>query len=174
MKLYEIKTGKRRVNLLGVLANVNFFYKKNSISYKVKFTESSIYDLKHIAGYGINKLFGLTFGLFGVHKNSVRFGWKPKTNNTIMLYGYCYINGVRKEVEFREIKINNYYDLTISILPGKYLFKVKSLETFQTDVLEVKYEKIPKFGYVNFLYFGGTRTNPQNIWIGMEKIKAII
>lgn len=174
MKLYTIKPGKSRTDLISVIKNSEFFTKKTSVSYRVKFTESCIYDLINKDSYGVNKLFGLTFGIFGVHKNSVRFGWKPFSKDVIMIYAYTYNKGVRKETQFLKVKTNEYLEMNIEVKKDKYIFKIKSLDKLYTSVLEVQHNSIVSFGYVNFLYIGGTKKVNQNIMIGMEKIKSLV
>jgi len=174
MKLYTIKNGKRRTGLFGILENINFFFAKKNITYKVKFTESTIYGLDDIENYGINKLFGLTFGLFGVHKNSARFGWRPLSKDKISIYAYCYVNGIRQQKEIIRVKTNEYLEMSIKLKENKYLFRIKSLENMYSSTYEIQHDSIPKFGYVNFIYFGGKRVCPQDMTIGMEKIKSLV
>lgn len=175
MSLFLIKKNQRRVSgFMYKIAHMHFFYDKKDISYKVKFTDSCIYELNSIDYYGVNKLFGLTFGLTGVHKNSARFGWKPTTLGTIMIYVYCYVDGKRKEIGFTEVKINEYYSLTISIKDDKYIFKCKGISESKTEYMEIKHGPLSKMGYENFLYFGGTKITPKDIYIFMEKTNPII
>lgn len=174
MKLYTIKPGKSRTNFLSVIKNVEFFTKKTSITYKVKFTESCVYDLINKDLYGVNKLFGLTFGIFGIHKNSARFGWKPYSKDFIMIYAYTYNKGIRKITPFLKVKINEYLEMNIEVKKERYIFKIKSLDKFYNSVLEIQHDPIVSFGYVNFLYVGGSKKANQNIMIGMEKIKSLV
>lgn len=174
MKLYTIKSGKSRTDFISILKNVNFFTKKNIITYKIKFTESCIYDLINKDLYGVNKLFGLTFGIFGVHKNSARFGWKPYSKDSVMIYAYYYINGVRKETPFLKVKVNEYLEMTIEVKKDKYIFKIKSLDNLYSSVLEENHNQILSYGYVNFIYIGGVKKVNQDIVIGMEKIKSLV
>lgn len=174
MKLYTIKKGKRRTGLFSILENINLFFNKNSISYRVKFTESTIYKLNDIENYGINKLFGLTFGLFGVHRNSARFGWRPFSKDKIAIYAYCYVDGVRQQKEIIRVKTNEYLEMYIERKDNKYIFRIRSLENMYTSTYEVQHGSISNVGYVNFLYFGGKKICPQDMAIGMEKIKSLI
>ena len=58
----------------------------------VQFTDSCRYEINEPSC--VNKLFGFCFGLFGVHKDSVRFGWTyEKETDTIVIWKYIYEDG---------------------------------------------------------------------------------
>lgn len=69
------------------------FYSKNfSRSVSVKFDRSCAYEIEEKSC--VNKLWGISFGLFGVHKNSYRFGWTyNKEQDNITIWSYVYNNG---------------------------------------------------------------------------------
>ena len=157
--------------MVNQLLNFSFFISKKEISYKIKFTESCIYDLNKIGLYGVNKVFGLTWGIMGVHNNSARFGWKPLDKSRIMIYAYVYFGGIKKEIEICTVNINEYYTLSISEKKEKIVFNVKNQIKNSGSTLELKCPKLPKLGYTNFLYFGGSKKNQQDIIIEMEKVK---
>lgn len=171
MPLYTIKKNKRRISILKqFLRFFKIFYNKKEIRYKVKFTESCIYDLDKIDLCGVNKLFGLSFGWNGVHKNSARFGWKPTINNKIMIYAYSYVGGIRAEHELCEVELNNFCDLKIIITDNKYIFSCVEINKLAMDGkhTEVIHGTVSKWSYENFLYFGGLNINPQDINIFIE------
>ena len=59
---------------------------------KVKFDESCKYIIDEASC--VNKLWGFSSGLFGVHENSYRFGWTyDSITNRIVIWTYMYING---------------------------------------------------------------------------------
>jgi len=58
----------------------------------IEFTDSCRYEINEPSC--VNKLFGFCFGLFGVHKNSARFGWTyNKETNLIDIWKYVYVDG---------------------------------------------------------------------------------
>lgn len=50
--------------------------KAKDIQYKVTFYENCAYDLGDEDQYDWNKLFGALFGILGIHRHSIRFGWR--------------------------------------------------------------------------------------------------
>jgi hypothetical protein len=111
------------------------------------------------------------WGRLGVHNNSARFGWKPLDKSRIMIYAYVYFGGIKKEIEICTVNINEYYTLSISEKKEKIVFNVKNQIKNSGSTLELKCPKLPKLGYTNFLYFGGSKKNQQDIIIEMEKVK---
>ena len=66
----------------------------NEIKRKIIIPKQAWFEKINVDDYDINKLFGVSFGLFGIHKNSFRIGWKPDFNikGKIILYTYYYNN----------------------------------------------------------------------------------
>ena len=77
----------------------------------VVFDESCKYEISETSC--VNKLFGFCFG-FGVHKNSIRFGWTYNVpTNQIYIWKYFYVNGqLEKEKIFAcEIGEQHFYEI---------------------------------------------------------------
>ena len=51
---------------------------------KVIFQDNCAYDLHNVDQYDWNKIYGVCFGILGIHKNSVRFGWRYNTNTQLI------------------------------------------------------------------------------------------
>ena len=65
----------------------------NEIKRKVIIPKDAWFKKVNADDEDINKLFGVSFGLFGIHKNSFRVGWKPSIRKfEIELYVYYYNN----------------------------------------------------------------------------------
>lgn len=65
---------------------------KQILTKTFEFTDSCEYEIDETSC--VNKLFGFSFGLFGVHKNSARFGWTyNKETDLIVIWKYIYDNG---------------------------------------------------------------------------------
>jgi hypothetical protein len=109
-----------------------------------------------IAESGKNKLSGITFGLSGVHKNSVRIAWQPSSNHNIIdLYVYYYNNGKRSIDLFASVPVGQ--EFMIRMLFNNGYFIVRYADT------EKKYPfTFPKtlIKYFNFPYFGGNAKAP--------------
>jgi hypothetical protein len=59
---------------------------------KIKFDRSCAYNINEKSC--VNKLWGFSSGLFGVHKNSYRFGWTyDSVSDKIVIWAYIYRNG---------------------------------------------------------------------------------
>ena len=77
----------------------------------------------------VNKLFGFCFG-FGVHENSVRFGWTyNKYVNNIYIWAYFYVNGKlhKKNIFSCCLNVEHTYQIElhrISSKLGNYTFRL--------------------------------------------------
>lgn len=113
MKTYTIHKGCHYSNFfprIQLLSGVTFFYQGGLII----FDESCKYEIDEASC--VNKLFGFCFG-FGVHKNSIRFGWTYNApTNQIYIWKYFYIDGkLEKEKIFAcEIGEANYYEIAVN------------------------------------------------------------
>ena len=133
-----------------------------------KFLDSCRYTLDNGDQYDWNKLFGVSFGLFGIHKDSVRFVWRynPVTD-AIEIGAYWYKNSER-----------NFYYMCALDLNEKYTFKMEIDNDngyVRFCVLEDKYIKLSEFNlyidpetlnkrkYQCGVYFGGNRRAPHRI-----------
>ena len=85
MKTYTIRKGCHYSNFFpSFFRNTGIF----SMSKTIRFTESCRYEIDEPSC--VNKLFGFCFG-FGVHRNSVRFGWTYDPNmRCIVIWQYVY------------------------------------------------------------------------------------
>lgn len=157
------KKGNRRISFFDQLRKYfGIYINKKFLAYKVVFTESCIYNSKVIEG--INKLFGLTFGLLNVHKSSARFGWQPSKNNKIELYAYIYENSVLNQFFLCECDLNKEYKLKLKVTDQDYVFTCNNLS------YTAKHSEISNLSYQNFMYFGGINPAPQDVRIKVEKI----
>ena len=143
--------------------------KKFRIKKKIKFTESCKYNLRNNDQYDWNKLFGVCFGIFGIHKNSARFVWRyvPYFKEVIEIGVYYYKNGKRsaQRVFFAQVGEEREYEIEVfTDTDGTYI-------TFYIDETHLDIEKFEVNSKVTFgcgLYFGGNRRAPQDISIYME------
>lgn len=162
MTKLTIKEGKRRVSFFQQLTKFfRIYVNKKSVEYNVKFDKSCLYDSSKLEG--INKLFGLTFGLKNVHKTSARFGWQPTKQNTIELSAYIYNDSIRYEFVLAHINPGDICKLKLEVTESEYIFSVNGTPSF------FKHEPISSLSYLNFIYFGGLNTAPHDMIIEIEK-----
>ena len=77
----------------------------------------------------VNKLFGFCFGLFGIHKNSIRFGWTyNEPMNSIFIWSYYYKDGKLHKNKIFSCNINEKHNYKIELhrissVLGNYTFR---------------------------------------------------
>lgn len=176
MKVNLVKKNKRRVLLkqrpfrFGLI-NPNKPF-DICFSYLFLLDKSMLYEFEDPETRNdINKLFGITFGLFGIHKNSFRVGYNSK-GESIDLYFYVYNDGKRNF--HRSYSINPVYTEKIVVAASatnqhrygnnqiEVKLKIEIPKTWQsethTEVLDAKH-----FFYMNWFYFGGQAKAPHKI-----------
>lgn len=172
MKKFIIPKGCHYSNFvpkLQLLEGCNYMQQGGNIT----FTDSCAYDIDEESC--VNKLFGFSFGIFGVHKNSVRFGWTYNTElNAIFIWKYVYINGkLTKEKVFScNIGEKHAYDIDAwryHVKENKqYVFDIR----FKIDgkkVAEAEIESNKWFALTLGPYFGGHTRAPHRIEILSDK-----
>ena len=112
MKTYTIHKGCHYSNFIPriqLISQVNYMSQGGYII----FDESCKYEIDEASC--VNKLFGFCFG-FGVHKNSIRFGWTYNApTNQIYIWKYFYINKkLNKEKIFScELNQPHFYEILV-------------------------------------------------------------
>lgn len=143
------------------------FIEKDYIIKSVEFTDSCKYILDKGDQYDWNKLFGCSFGLFGIHKNSARFVWRynPQTSK-IEIAAYCYINGERHWSILYSVDVNTVMNYKISVLKDSVVFTVLDdlvpVAKYQMH-FDMNLKEAPK--YECGIYFGGNRRAPHRMQI---------
>ena len=135
---------------------------------RFKFLDSCCYFLDNGDQYDWNKLYGVTFGLFGIHENSVRFAWRYDTlRKNIVIAAYWYINGERNYYTLCSINFNEKYDFKISIVDDYVKFTVLEDNFVKIGEFELYMGKeiLSKSKYQCGIYFGGNRRAPHKIEI---------
>ena len=137
------------------------FRSENKKSIQVKFDKSCAYKIDEKSC--VNKLWGFSIGLFGVHKNSYRFGWTYE-NDKIVIWVYSYINGKLQKEKLTECEFDKEYQCSISI-DNKVIFNFNGV----TKERELRSTK--KFLLELGFYFGGKTKAPNNMKIEFKRIK---
>ena len=92
------------------LPSLPIFVCSNEINKTVVISKEAWFEKKAVDDEDINKLFGVAFGILGVHKNSFRIGWKPnKIKGNIDLYAYYYNNEGKHTSEFLTTIFTSYH-----------------------------------------------------------------
>lgn len=170
-KKHIIFKGFRRpwpFRIIGLQSQEDYMMRKS-----FTFTESCRYDLNSDDQYDWNKLYGASFGLFGIHKNSVRFVWRyNKTTDKIDIAAYWYLNGERCWYELCSVEIGKRFNFKITFLKNSTVFSPDVVFTVLDDYVPIaKYylsideKTFEKDRYCCGIYFGGNRRAPQRIEI---------
>ena len=169
MKTYIIRKGCHYSNFfprIQLLSQVNYLSHHGCIV----FDESCKYEIDEASC--VNKLFGFCFG-FGVHKNSIRFGWTYNApTNQIYVGKYFYINGkLEKEKIFAcELGEAHFYEILVdkaNNAKDTYFITLK-IDNKKVYPLNDEYPKIRSNKcFITTLgpYFGGNTRAPHTMKI---------
>lgn len=149
-------------------------YKSKSVFTKtcrVRFDRSCKYTIDEQSC--VNKLWGFSNGLFGVHKNSWRFGWTyDQFLDCIVLWAYIYNNGILKKKKIHYLQFDVEYELSIKLIQENRLVKAEFYinnnvvykELFSN--LQIRCILL-ELGF----YFGGKSKCPNNMFIYFNRLK---
>lgn len=145
-------------------------YDNISKSVKVIFDESCKYDIEEKSC--VNKLWGFSMGLFGVHKDSYRFGWTyNKETNKIDIWNYIYINKKLYKHIISSCDFNKEYEFSLYIkelCPELWNVKLyKDGEMLSAmDIPTDNKRTLLELGF----YFGGNTRSPHKMCITFVRI----
>lgn len=157
------------------------FNVQKDLTFIVKFDSSCKYDLKDVDQLDINKLYGMSFGLFR-HENSYRVGWtyNLKTNK-IDLYHYWYEHGERYSSFIVGVPLNVKVIVNIKFKPkDANNYRIgdigSSIETSVSAIglplvkkaIPFNLENVPSYGLTLFPYFGGNEKAPHKMKIYLQ------
>jgi hypothetical protein len=145
----------------------------------VTFDASCAYDSAPYNSEDVNKLFGLSFGLRGVHWNSARFGWRwSNSDQCIELLAYCYKHGKRNQDEqlrfpvVAQVKPGEKVALEIVYESDGYTFCVHTEHGGYigcTSVTAGVPADLPHYGLTHGLYFGGSQPAPHDMRLQIDR-----
>lgn len=121
--------------------------------------------------YDLNKLAGISFGAFAIHKNSVRLTWVPNFDKEgiIQLYGYIYDSSQKEHISkyLCEVRTETEYICILSMINGEYEFDMLPI-AYMTMENKTEDHKIQKKTYP---YFGGNNRAPNTMhfWVKIKK-----
>ena len=120
----------------------------------------------------VNKLWGFSCGLFGVHKNSIRFGWTfNDATGLIDIWHYIYTNGKLNKAVLGSVEIGQYCYFRIAMEEkDDNLHNIVLHSSAGTKEFSNIY--IPSFRYLWELgfYFGGKMKAPHTMEINFKRI----
>lgn len=143
MKKTICKGRHRPFGFPAFLCPMGILRKEKSIKRTVTFNDNCIYVFDDDDQYDWNKLFGLCFGITGIHNNSARFGWRYNTKIGMFEIGtLVYKDGVPNR------------EAVADIAPGEEIhLKIKFVR--MKDNIEVYF-------FVEDMYVGETCLNPSS------------
>lgn len=135
------------------------------IDHTIMFTDSCKYLINEPSC--VNKLFGVCYGLFGVHKESDRIGWRYNNNTDMFeLYSYSYNKGKLNKRMLDWFPVNTQIKVELNVDFNREL-NIRTVTFIVNDrAAEVKtYKTNFDFSWALGLgfYFGGKSRAPHNI-----------
>ena len=167
MKLHIFKNFHYSTFLPKIIKNVGGVTR----SVKVKFNRSCMYTISEDSR--VNKLWGFCNGLFGVHKDSWRFGWTYNTNkDKINIWSYIYNFGKLTKKRICVIDFDKEYELTLEV---RKFDKTSYLVNFSVDNELMGQYYTSEFELKNYLlelgfYFGGNNRSPHKMILEFVRI----
>lgn len=145
---------------------LNYIMLPAEISGRFKFDESCWYPRGVVGKTGINKLFGVSYGLFGVHNQSIRIGWQPNFNKEgeIRIYSYAY-----KSYHSDHIASN----IVNCVVGDEVNFEIIADNT-QMNLVVFPFEETFNIncgcfiGHLHYPYFGGHSESPWDMAMDVE------
>jgi hypothetical protein len=144
-----------------------WFGRTKEFNIKAQFTDSCRYNLETRDQDDINKLFGVSLGMFpGAHKkNSIRIGWRYDiATDEIQVFWYLHENGIiRFGYPIGFVKIDEIVKIKLIIKDREIFISMKGCDCAVSHIISK-----PKRGYYLFPYFGGNRTALKRTLIRMS------
>lgn len=193
MKNYTIlKHFHRPISFPPFLKGFGYIDKPVEITSKVTFHDDCAYELSSKSDqFDWNKLEGLSFGLFGIHRNSIRFGWRWNTyfeQIEISVLRY-YINEQNKQVVERSclmrVDLNTEHEFKIKTRPmnldkgtliecSMFIDGELVYRCIQMEYISIYNLRMPTFRFGCGIYFGGNYRAPHTMHITKKtKIKRL-
>lgn len=144
--------------------------RKNTISRRITFNEDCRYIIDGVDQWDWSKLYGFCFGITGIHKNSVRFGWRynPKTEKIEVCRILYYGNPVIHKMEYlTSVEVGSKHEYTIvHEIEGDIMHVTMYIDD---EKWETSINRPPcRLRFGSGLYFGGNQKAPQEVSIIVE------
>lgn len=179
----------RKNNHRSTLTISPFFSQIQALDLWFKLGENCLYNLDYTRD--LSKLGGLSlqfspfmfssksklgFKLVPPHQiNSIRLAWRPVQEKTgalkpdqIEIWAYIYDKGKRTQIPLRHIKVDELYYMRIEVYNGELMFKSAN-KTLITKKVSFNLSHGLHWGYYLYPYFGGNKTSPKKMDIGLTQ-----
>ena len=145
--------------------------KTNTMTRKITFNDDAKYHIDGVDQWDWSKLFGVFFGLFGIHRQSLRFGWRYNpTTDKIEISRLMYFDGGHTHTmdKLTEIDTNEEHTYTLSHTFHDYCVEV-SLKIDDTVYLTVIPRPTVRLRFGTGFYFGGNQRAPQTVSVTTDR-----
>jgi len=136
---------------------------------KISFNENCVYDLKNEHQASWCKLMGFCLGVFGIHKNSFRFGWRYNTDlHKIEIAILQYHKGevLRKKIWSCDLNTENEYTIYYDRDKNCVMYFINDTRIFYFELDKIKERYYFGCGF----YFGGQKPAPHDVSINCEEV----
>ena len=141
--------------------------KTYTVERNVEFCSNCEYDLKNEDQYDWNKLFGVCFGLTGIHKNSIRFGWRWNIEKgAVEICSIVYDHGIpsRKYLNSWDMELEAEANFKIDFQISEYGLLCYEFYINDEIVDNGTITDIPSKHYYGCgFYFGGNKRAPHKV-----------
>ena len=142
----------------------------NRLDFKFILSKQCWYEYENADSNDLNKIYGISYGLTGIHKNSIRLGWIPdfSNKNKIKLYYYGYENNSTHISKYLlTVDTEKEYDIDM-FLHGKIGEPIKLCIELNDNI--ILYDEVCKIktNWLAFIckpYFGGNNVSPKTMVI---------
>ena len=143
-------------------------YNDKNFSIKFKFSKECWWNPpRNQDDYDLNKLYGLSLGFFSIHKDSVRFTWRPNFEKigVIDIFGYIYDENKNGHISLYlcSVNVEEEYSGQLLLSDDKYILSVG------TNVIEMdNYTSDCKIQKELYPFFGGNNKSIQKMYIWVD------
>lgn len=140
------------------------------VDFTFKFRKNCWYNYINTDSNDINKLYGISYGVLGPHKNSFRIGWIPDFNNNgkIKIYYYGYENTKTHISKYlMTVDVEKEYNIDMFLHgklnePLKLCIELNGCVVLYDEPCKIKSSWL---GFICKPYFGGDNISPKKMII---------
>lgn len=173
MKSFKIKKNRHFSNG-AVFRILNYDWNINYIVLDVMFENNCWYSKNQVSFTGINKLYGISYGLFGVHKSSLRIGWQPDFDIPFKIrlfkYTYNYQSNNHNAEQIYSISTDEKFQIIFKDLQEDENQKIYVYHNRKQIIVSCDLQT-KKLIHYHYPYFGGKSVAPHSMNIFIEKSK---
>ena len=120
----------------------------------------------------VNKIGGITFGLNGIHENSIRIGMCGDATDASSMYVYLYYynHGTRTMVQLTKTLYGIYNSWYIAFDRTNNQLKVINRMGSDKFTMPYDFNGVPNWGFYCYPYFGGTQVAPVDYVVDLKVV----